>query len=77
VSNERAKLIEELYKLKEAFGLVGHALDNLIGNFYERIVELEERVKQLEHTNELRERQRGLDATNTAPALTPQHGLHP
>jgi hypothetical protein len=62
--NERAKLIEELYRLKKAFELVGHALDNLIGNIQERIVELEERVKQLEDTNELREARRCLDATN-------------
>jgi hypothetical protein len=48
MSNERTKLIDELYKLKEAFELVGHALDKLIGNVYERIVELEQRVKQLE-----------------------------
>jgi archaellum component FlaC len=60
--NERAKLIDELYKLKEAFELVGHGLDNLIGNVHERIVELEERVKQLEDTNELRERRRRLSA---------------
>jgi hypothetical protein len=62
--NERAKLVEELYKLKGAFELVGQALDNLIGNVHERMVELDERVKQLEDTNELRERRRRLDATN-------------
>jgi hypothetical protein len=62
--NERAKLIEELYRLKEAFELVRHALDNLIGNVQERIVELDERVKQLENTNELREARRCLNATN-------------
>jgi hypothetical protein len=61
--NERAKLIEELYRLKEAFELVGHALDSLIGNVQERIVELEDKVKQLENTNELREAPRCLNAT--------------
>jgi hypothetical protein len=61
VSNERTKLIEELYKLKEAFEVGGHALDNLIGNVYERIVELEERVERLEDTK-LGERRRRVDA---------------
>jgi uncharacterized protein Yka (UPF0111/DUF47 family) len=63
--NERAKLIDELYKLKEAFELVGHALDNLIGNAHERIVEIDKRVKQLEEANDSRERRRRLNATNT------------
>jgi hypothetical protein len=64
MSNERRRFIEELYNLKDAFELVGHASDNLIGKVHERIAELEERVKQLEDTNELGQRQGCLDATN-------------